>query len=199
MSAETIKVESNYLAGTIDEQLRGDAVDFDHDGVPADLADVGFHQHVHPPGGRAAAAFRGCSGAGAGAGAGACRLGEYFSSCEGKGTGGSRARRKTPHVRQKSLTDVRCQLASCVGYASRQLWRRKDLEEIDEIVMGNSRFVRNLGEIHNPLEILRPHGQGRFASQKAAHLIAAASRSCRPCCIIANTNFCAEAKQRRLL
>ena len=74
-------------------------------------------------------------------------------TCEGKGIGGSRARGKSPHVRQKSLTDVRCQLASCVGYASRQLWRRKDLEEIDEIVLDLlCEALQRIGHSYRPKE-----------------------------------------------
>ena len=73
--------------------------------------------------------------------------------CEGKCKGGTWAKRKTPHVRQKSLTDVRCQLASCVGYASRQLWRRNDLEEIDEIVLDLlCEALQRIGHSYRPKE-----------------------------------------------
>ena len=75
--------------------------------------------------------------------------------CERKGNGGGgKVRGKTPHVRQqKSLTDVRCQLASCVGYASRQLWRRNDLEEIDEIVLDLlCEALQRIGHSYRPKE-----------------------------------------------
>ena len=57
-------------------------------------------------------------------------------------------------MRQKSLTDVRCQLASsCVGYASRQLWRRNDLEEIDEIVLDLlCEALQRIGHSYRPKE-----------------------------------------------
>ena len=33
------------------------------------------------------------------------------------------------------LADARAKLASCVGYAARQMWRRADLEDVDEIIL----------------------------------------------------------------
>ena len=55
--------------------------------------------------------------------------------------------------KNKTLADASAQLASSVGYVSRQMWRRNDLEEVDEIILDLlCEALQRIGHSYRPKE-----------------------------------------------
>ena len=56
-------------------------------------------------------------------------------------------------AKAETLADARAQLASSVGYACRKLWRRKDIEEVDSIILDLlCEALQRIGHSYRPRE-----------------------------------------------
>ena len=68
----------------------------------------------------------------------------------------------------ETLADIRMKLASTIGYAARRLWRRKDVEEIDRVILDLiCEALQRIGHSYRPKE-----GEGalRALAQAPSHI-----------------------------
>ena len=62
-------------------------------------------------------------------------------------------RSKRKPVVEMPLADLRCKLAASVGFAARRLWRRADLESVDEVVLDLlCEALQRIGHDYRPKE-----------------------------------------------
>ena len=73
------------------------------------------------------------------------------ASAKGKRQQGRAAPARGGYV--ETLADTRLKLASAIGYAARRLWRRKDLEDVDTIILDLiCEALQRIGHSYRPRE-----------------------------------------------